>query len=354
MQPYTLYHRNYESWAAIAAALESATVSIEIEHFIFKQGGIGDELIAILLRKASAGVRIRLLLDAIGSVELAAGNLARVCANAGIALRFFNSIVPLRVSHHTPLFFRDHQKLIIIDGVRGLTGGVCIDERMRQWRDTLISLGGPAVGHMQSSFEHMWKLAHKEHRLRDTPKRSSADEQYLLDMPFSTRRPAYKELRRAIRAAKKYIYLTTPYFVPPHRLVRLLKAAQRRGVDVRILLPTHSDARFVDIAAESYFENLLRVGVHIYRYRPSKLHAKISIVDDAWSMVGSHNLDHLSFQYNFEGSLISTNPQLAIELREQFQKDIAESQKVELLEWHKRDWRARALEILIWPLSFFM
>lgn len=354
MSSVTLHHYNYESWEAIAAALESARTSIDIEHFIFKQGGVGDALIAILLRKAKAGVRVRLLLDAIGSVELAAGNLAKTCAEAGIALRFFNSIIPLSVSHHTPLFFRDHQKLIVVDGERGMTGGVCIDERMRQWRDTLITLSGPAVEDMRASFEHMWKLARKEHRLRDMPRRPRKDEHYLVDMPFSTRRPAYKELRRAIRNAKRYLYLTTPYFVPPHRLIRLIKGARKRGVDVRILLPTQSDARFVDIAAESYFENLLLVGVRVYRYLPSNLHAKISIIDDAWSMVGSHNLDHLSFQYNFEGSFITTDPQVAIDLRAQFEKDTAHSREITQPLWQKRGWRARLLEVLIWPLSFFM
>ncbi len=115
------------SWQALKRALEAATVSIDIDHFIFKSGGIGNELLDILSRKARSGVKVRLLLDAIGSAELAAGDLAKACATYGITLRFFNSILPLSTSHVTPLFFRDHQKLLVIDGKVAITGGVCID-----------------------------------------------------------------------------------------------------------------------------------------------------------------------------------------------------------------------------------
>ncbi len=354
MQQFSLYHHNTLCWQAITSALESATQTIDIEHFIFKQGGIGDELLSILYRKAAAGVKVRLLLDAIGSDELAVSNLVARCTDAGIELRFFNSIIPLRLSHHTPIFFRDHQKLIVVDKRTGLTGGVCIDERMRAWRDTLIIFEGAAVSDMQRAFDCMWKIAHKEMRLRDMPKYKVAPEQYLLDIPFSLRRPAYRALRRAIRAAKRYIYLETPYFVPPHLLVRLLKSARRRGVDVRLILPERSDASIADLAAESYFENLLTAGVRIYRYIPSTLHAKIAVIDGSFSMLGSHNLDHLSFQYNFEGSLISNDSALAKVLTEQLTVDMAHSSELQFAQWYKRGYVARFMETLIWPLSFLM
>lgn len=352
MERPALYLSSHEAWAATLVELEGAQQSIDIEHFIFTEGGIGEKFLEVLERKARAGIRVRLLLDAIGSSELASGGLAKRCKACGIKLRFFNSIVPLTLSHHTPLFFRDHQKLVIVDGTVGMTGGVCIDERMRHWRDSLLVLEGDAVAHMGAAFEHMWARARKEKPPRlATP---SGATRYLLDMPFTRRRPAYRELRRVIRAARRRILLEMPYFVPPHRVLRLLRNAARRNVEVCIVLPVRSDATIADLAAESYFSTLLEAGVRIFRYGKTTLHAKAYVVDRGWAMLGSHNVDRLSFQYNFEGSVVTLEEALVDDIARSIEDDIRNSTEVTPEAWSRRGLIARIKEVLIWPMRFFL
>lgn len=342
----------HEAWEAMLAELEKATRTIDLEHFILKSGGIGDRVLEVLARKAKEGVRVRMLLDGIGSAELAAKSIIDRCAAAGIELRFFNSIVPLSISYRTPLFFRDHQKLIVVDGRVGMTGGTCIDERMRDWRDSLLVLDGEVASHMARVFEHMWSLAHKER----TPRLPlpSGETRYLLDIPLTPRRPAYRELRRAIRSARTRILLETPYFVPPHRLLRLLRRAAQRGVAVSLVLPSRSDARLADLAADSYFSTLLKAGVRIYRYEKTTMHAKAYAVDHAWAMLGSHNLDRLSFEYNFEGSVVTREAALAGMIARSIERDVAASREITWDDWQERGIVARIKEILIWPLRFIL
>ena len=335
------------------AALEGAAASIEIDHFIFKAGGIGDEIMDILSRKAQSGVRVRLLLDAIGSAELASGSLVKMCRDRSIELRFFNSILPLTISHNTPLFFRDHQKLIIVDGHIAMTGGVCIDERMRHWRDSMLLVTDEGLAkQMRSVFEHMWARAHKERLVRLTLPLGTT--RYLLDIPFSPKRPAYRAMRRAIRGAKMRVLLETPYFVPPHRVLRILRSAARRGVQVSLVLPTRSDARLVDLAAESYFATLLEAGVRIYRYERTTLHAKAYVVDQSWGMLGSHNLDRLSFEYNFEGSIVTSDPTLVQDIAQSLETDISHSTEILPDVWQRRGIIRRIKEVLVFPLRFFL
>jgi cardiolipin synthase len=351
---FTLHHTTTESWAAMLAALEHAKVSIDLEHFIFKEEGVGEEFLKVLCRKAGEGVRVRLLLDAVGSNELTSRALAERCSKNRIELRFFNTIVPLSVGHHTPIFFRDHQKLIVIDGHLGITGGVCIEERMRGWRDTALFIEDKGVvAEMQGSFDYMWARARKE-KLSLPRRDGNRESRYLRDTPLSRKRPAYRALRARLRLARKSIMLTTPYFVPPHRLVRLLKNAALRGVAVSLVVPERSDALLADIAGQSYFSNLLKAGVCIYRYGKPTLHAKYAVVDSAWSMLGSHNLDHLSLQYNFEGSVLSNDPLLAEALEAQARIDIAQATEITKESWQKRPLTEKILEILVWPVSFFL
>jgi cardiolipin synthase A/B len=347
-----LYLTVKDSWDAMLSELEKASRSIDLEHFILKSGGIGDQVLDVLARKAKEGMKVRVLLDGIGSAELAAKTVIERCTAAGIELRFFNSIIPLSISYRTTLFFRDHQKLIVIDGRIGMTGGTCIDERMRDWRDSLLVLDGEVAAQMARVFEHMWVRAHRKERERlPLP---VGETRYLLDIPFTARRPAYRELRRAIRSAKGRILLETPYFVPPHRVLRLLRRAASRGVAVSLVLPARSDARLADLAAESYFTTLLKAGIRIYRYEKTTLHAKAYAVDDAFAMLGSHNLDRLSFEYNFEGSVVSRAPALVRMIARSIEEDIAAAREITWDDWQERGLVARIKEVLIFPLRFIL
>ena len=150
------------------------------------------------------------------------------------------------------------------------------------------------------------------------------------------------------------MYLTTPYFLPDHRLQRVLILAAKRGVDVRVLIPAVGDHKIVQTGSESYFEFLLNKGVKIFRYTPSMIHAKVAVIDADWAMIGTMNLDNVSLRYNFESAIVTTNPLCVDELRGHFINDLKSATEVRLEEWRKRSLVQRFRETLVWPIRKFL
>ncbi len=160
----------------------------------------------------------------------------------------------------------------------------------------------------------------------------------------------YNELIDVIRNAKKYIYLTTPYFVPDLRLLRVIRLAAKRGVDVRLLVPYYSGTAIVDLAGQSHFTLLLKAGVKIFRYRENMLHAKTAVIDGSWGTAGSLNLDSLSFSFNYELNVVSHDTEFVEELKNNFLEDLKESKQVNASEWYNRYFWRKILEGITWPL----
>jgi len=177
---------------------------------------------------------------------------------------------------------------------------------------------------------------------------------FLVNAPRLRQRYIYRALLSAIRNAKNYIYLSTPYFIPDIPLYRALRAAAKRGVDVRIIVPEISDYAFIDHARESYFTLVLKAGVKIYTYVPKMMHAKTAVVDDAWAMAGSFNLDSLSFFFNHEANIASTDQTFIREIKQDFVEDLAVCKKITLEEWAHRPLRRKILELLTWPFHSFL
>jgi cardiolipin synthase len=243
----------------------------------------------------------------------------------------------------------------MIDGAVGYTGSMCVRDGMKSWRDTNVRLEGQVAGSMQNAFDRMWARAFKK---RPLPKRllsRNAEFSYVTNYPTPGKRHVYRALAEAIRHAKKYIYITTPYFVPTHRLVRLLRAAARDGVDVRIILPERTDHYpTLDIAARSYFSTLLESHVRIFLYQGNVIHSKAMTIDGEWATVGSMNLDSASLLYNFEANIVTTNATFAGELAAHFKRDMEESKEVTLKEWRGRFFLEKIPEILIRLVSKFL
>lgn len=183
----------------------------------------------------------------------------------------------------------------------------------------------------------------------ETPPTSSGFT-YVTNAPLPGRRFLYHNFIDAMRGARKYIYLTTPYFVPDHRFARVLKLAAARGVDVRLILPHASDHPIVDYGSQSFFNSILSAGVRIFRYKNLMIHAKTAIIDDEWATVGSFNLDNLSFLYNFEGNIVSHNKAFALELKRHFQEDLQKTDELTEEEWKKRSITQKICEWLTWPV----
>lgn len=352
---YQFFLKANEAWDAVYAACASATTSISFEHFILRDDAAGGRFIELFKRKAKEGVRVRLLLDAIGSAELFQAHLNDEFKEAGVELIFFNSIIPLTWSHYTPWFFRDHRKLIVVDSKQAITGGVCFQEHMTDWRDTVVVIEGPVVTDMERSFDYMWTYAEKRGTLPRV--REFLDEArrflFLPSMPWRRRRTLYYELVERIEKATRRIWLSTPYFVPDRRLFHALRRAAKRGVAVTLLLPERSDNMLVDLGTRSNFERTLAAGIRILLYQPHVLHAKTGVIDD-WATIGSLNLDHASLQYNFEGNLVSTEPGFVAALASHFKNDLKRSNALTAATWKQRHLSDRFLEWLVRPIRFVL
>ncbi len=346
---WTLYNSNEEAWQAILADCAKAERSIVLEQYIFVPDEFGNKLIEICKERASKGVKVRFLWDAAGSFSFWGGSTIEDLKEKGIKLLFWKTLVPdyTKLSNFKSWFLRNHRRTLVIDENVGYTGSMCVFEPMKKWRDTNVRLEGPVVKEMHNAFDRMWARAtHNKYFPRRVRARDH-EFKYITNNPAPRRRHIYSELVEAIRSARKYIYITTPYFVPTHRIIRILRLAARRGVDVRIIVPENSNYYAVDLGARSYFNTLLQSGIRIFLYSGNLIHAKTAVIDGEWATVGSMNLDRISLLYNFEANIVSRNPRFAEELVALFVKDITDSKEVTLKEWHNRFFIEKIPEILI-------
>lgn len=344
--------RPADAWGAMYEDCAAARRSIDIEQFIFATDALGERFFELLKKKKGDGVAIRILCDAVGSFGLLNSKTEERLKAYGIEIKFFNPIRPWRVGNVSSWFLRDHRKLLLVDKAVAHIGGVCIEDRMKDWRDTNIRITGTVVAEAQSDFDQMWAAVprHKFSKFKPIFKEGE-DFSFLRNSPKPHGRYIYHDLRKHIRKAKRYIYLTTPYFVPSVLLFTALQRAALRGVDVRILVPGISDVRIANIATGSYFLLALHAGIKIYRYDDTRvLHAKTGVIDDEWASVGSANIDNLSLLLNFEGNIKSSNPAFIAELKRQFFEDLSRSELLARAKWVKRPFLLKTLETLTWPI----
>ncbi len=346
---WTLYASNHEAWAAILADCATAKKSIVLEQYIFVNDEFGKRLIDICVERAAAGVRVRLLWDAEGSFTFLGSNIAEDLRKKGVELVFWKTLIPdyTKVPNWRSWFLRNHRRTLVIDGQIGYTGSMCVYERMKNWRDTNVRLEGGVVTEMQNAFDRMWARATGSKRMPSRFKARDPEFRYITNYPAPGRRHIYAELVDAIRSARHYIYITTPYFVPTHRLIRVIRLAARRGVDVRLIIPETSNYFAVDIGARSYFNTLLESGVRIFLYRGNMIHAKTAVIDGDWATVGTMNLDRISLLYNFEANIVSRDTKFAEEMAALFVMDMGESKEVDTKQWHSRYFVERIPEMLI-------
>ncbi len=349
---WKFYIHSADAWESMFADCALARKYIDIEQYIFEDDAVGQRFFEVIKEKIGEGVRVRILCDAVGSYGFLNSKSEHALTAAGAAIKFFNPIQPWRIGNVFSWFLRDHRKILLVDGAIAHTGGVGIDGRMANWRDTNVRVTGRVVAELQKSFDQMWVTAPRNKIFKHKPAFRTEDGfLFLANAPRLHGRYIYHDLRRTIRKAKKYIYLTTPYFVPSVLLFTALQRAALRGVDVRILIPGSSDVRSAQIASGSYVLLALHVGIKIYRYDEKRiLHAKTGIIDDTWASVGSANIDNLSLLLNFEGNIKSSNPDFIAELKHQFEEDLLHSKLTIKEEWIQRPFLLKILEAITWPL----
>ncbi len=345
---WKLYTKNEEVWLSILHDCAHAEKSIVLEQFIFVNDSYGQKLIEICRERASNGVDIRFLWDAAGSFTFFGSNIINDLKNKNIELLFWKTLIPsyFKIPNFRSWYLRNHRRTIVIDNKIGYTGSICFDENLKNWRDTNVRLEGSIVPKMSNEFEMMWARA-KSNKLPKKIKINKDEFQYITNYPAPGRRHIYKSLVEAIRKSKKYIYITTPYFVPTHRLAKAIKSAAKRGVDVRLIIPEKSDHFAVDLGARSFFKTLLEAGVHIFLYSGKMIHNKSITIDGTWSTVGSMNLDSASLLYNFEANIVTTNDAFADELAIHFMDDLKDTVEIYLFDWKNRLFLEKIPEILI-------
>lgn len=348
----TLVWKDRESFQSIFEAVREAKELICLQFYIFRNDETGRELADILKLKASEGVTVCLIYDHFGSLCTPKA-FWRELQQAGIQLRAsrpFAWTTPFHYMH------RDHRKLIIIDSAKAFTGGLNIANeyrgyyRLRKgkgWRDTGIFLKGPIVKRLLDEFRKSWEI------WRGSPIEPRLDvvmpEQGVPVLPIFAssakgRRKMRKILYYSINSAQKSIYLTTAYFTPSWRMVHILEAAVLRGVDVKLLLPGVSDISAAHFAARAFFSRLLKAGIEIYTYNGVILHAKTSVFDEIWSIIGSANLDFRSLRRNDEGNVGIMDSSFGKQMAGIFYDDIRRSEKITLAQWHKRPFHEKLRE----------
>ncbi len=349
------YIHTYAAWESMLDDIKNAQTSVDIEQYIFTIDTIGKKFLDALYERVHHGVKVRIICDAVGSYGFFSSEVPRILEKVGIEVRFFNPISLWWVTKYSSNFFRDHRKLMIVDGHIAHIGGVGIQDKMREWRDTHMRIKGPLVQDIAETFLIMWNRMEKSSFIR-FPRVHHYVKNYRLmtNAPRIGQRFLYRELIANIRNAQKYIYLTTPYFIPDVRLFRVLKLAAKRGVDVRLLVPEIADSLFINNARESYFSSALKAGIKIYIYKPVIMHAKTAVIDDEWATAGSFNLDSLSLHFNTEANVSSEDREFIVNIKVQFLNDSALSQEIVLSEWNKRSWRRKFLEFLTWPFHSIM
>lgn len=328
-----------------------AVRTIDIERYIFCCDTIGNQFIEVFLRKAREGVRVRIIADMVGSFDFYRSGIVQKLEAAGVEVRFFNPISAWRIDGFTANFFRDHRKIMIVDDAVGYIGGVGIDAKTALWRDTEARLEGVVAGEMSHMFSRMWANAGRKKMFFKfkRPTIVARTTNILPNAPRRGQRHVYHAYLDAIRSSARYVYLATPYFIPDIKFLRAVRLAAKRGVDVRLIVPSFSDHAFIDNSTRSYFTLLLTSGVKVYLYKDSMMHAKTAVIDDVWATVGSFNLDNLSFRYNYEANVISTDRQFIEGIRTQFTTDLTYCRRVEYEEWIHRPLMSKIKEFVTWP-----
>jgi len=343
------------TYAAMFEVIRSAKEHINLETFILEDDEIGKKFTDLLLRKQAEGVQVNIIYDSIGSFTTSESFFQRL-RNRGIHVVEFNPVSPFKAPGNLFLTSQDHRKILIADGKIAIIGGINISKVYSgrpssgkkkikgepiTWRDTDIQIEGPAVSEVQKLFLETWqkqkgpKLTGHNY-LPDQKESGNALISVVGSTPGSDNRITFIVYVAAITFAEHSIHLTNAYFIPDDQILNAFMDAARRGVDVKIILPSTTDSTLVISAARHHYSRLLKAGVKLYERRTVLLHAKTAVIDGVWSTVGSTNLDYWSLLSNDEVNAVVLNREFAIEMERTFANDLAQSDQIHLDKWEKR------------------
>lgn len=342
-----------EYLAALLRDIGQARHHIHIETYIIEDDAVGRLLRDALADKAREGVEVRLLYDDVGCWNVP-DHFFKTFSRSGIQAHAF---LPVRFPSLThKVNYRNHRKICIIDGQKGYIGGMNFALRYagrhkEQWRDLHLSLRGGAVGSLQRIFLSDWCFV-TDNVVSDAcyfpapehPSKEGALLQIVSSNPVSRFPEIMYGLTWAIQHARRYLYVQTPYFMPTEPVLQALRSAAMSGVDVRLMVPLKPDGFWLRWGNDSYFADVLRAGVRVFRHAPGFLHSKCLVMDDDWCTVGSSNMDFRSFDNNFEANAFIYDAAVARHLKQEFLDDLQNCREILWEDWKRRSYARRLME----------
>lgn len=355
----TVYIDGASMLADLIKELYRAKHHIHVEFYIFEDDAVGRLVRDVLIDKARGGVKVRVLHDDVGCWKVSHAFYEQMLCE-GIEVMSF---LKVRFPQFTgKVNYRNHRKIVVIDGKVGFVGGMNLAERYVKgvpwgvWRDTHAKLEGKAVYGLQTAFLTDWyamdrTLFTSAEYFPKTDVRGNVVAQIVTSDPVGEWRDIMQGLMMAICSARRYFYVQTPYFLPDEEVKTALQTAALAGVDVRIMLPKKADTWLIHKASLSYLAEMMKAGVKIYLYRKGFIHSKLMVSDDEFSTIGSTNMDFRSFEHNFEANAFFYDKDTASALKEIFLADQRDCMLLSLKVWDKRSWKSKVTESVVRLLS---
>lgn len=339
-----------EKMDSLIADIKKAKKYILFQYYIIENDDLGKQFHRLLIEKANEGVKVCVIFDPVGCVSTGK-RFFRELEENGVVVKSF---IPVRFpSFGTKINWRNHRKQCVIDGETAYIGGMNIAQRyvdggkeFDSWRDLHLRLTGRIVTAVETSFITDWSFMGDDYENLPTLEFTPATHNHNLTMQLLTSGPTSQWYNiemlylKAIGAARKKVYIETPYFLPTAGLVNALQSAALAGVDVRVLVPRRSDSVILTLATSSYVEECLKAGIKIYFYTPGMLHSKMLIIDDEITSIGSTNFDFRSFEHNFELTLFTYSKEFNLKMTDIFREGLEKSLRIIPAQWNNRSrWR---------------
>jgi cardiolipin synthase len=355
-----LYVRGKRLFPAMAAEIAAARETVHLETYIFGNDQTGRTFAELLAERARAGVRVRLIIDSIGSLDLDP-RLVTLMRNSGVQVLEYHPVAPWRPRWAWNK--RDHRKILVCDGRVAFVGGMNLcdehapaDHGGGDWRDAHVRIEGPGALQFDRLFREVWAAeTDRWFEVTDAPAaaRGPARVKIAANQEILKRLVIREAYVNALRAAREEVSIANAYFIPGLRIRRALARAAARGVNVRVMVPGRSDSAAVWNAMRAQYDGLLSRGVRIFEWQGPMMHAKAVVVDRVWCSIGTFNLDHRSLQHNLEVNANVLDRALADELAGNFELGLKGSREITLGDWRRRPWTDRVRERLCESFDYF-
>ncbi|MCK5703372.1 MAG: cardiolipin synthase, partial [Cyclobacteriaceae bacterium] len=348
-----IFTNGEEKFPVLLEKLHKAKNHIHLEYYIFDDDIIGNKIIDILCERAQSGVEVRMIVDALGSNNLHNNTIKRL-QKSGVQYREYHPVIFTSLANRVN--YRDHRKIVVIDGNIGFVGGINVadkyintEESKNYWRDTHCMIEGEAVYSLQILFILNWYFVSKKLLLPNTNyfpmiiKTGESLTSIISSDPDSDNPNLMEGYFSMITTARDEILIITPYFIPNESILTALKTSAKGGVKIVLLLPAKSDSVFVHSASLTYMGELLRNDIQVYFYKKGMIHSKVMIIDEELSTIGTANMDYRSFDNNAEVNAVFFDQKLAKELKDQFLIDLDDAEKLDYIAWKNRSLRIKLI-----------